>query len=299
MTIVVAGGTGFIGRNLLESFLGDGHTVIVVDRVAPKRIHPKLFFIQCDITTSPLPYNILEHTDAVINLVGEPIVGSWTPEKMLAIKESRIKSTEHIVESIASTKSRPGVFICASAIGLYGDTGEDPVDEQGDIGTDFLAEVVTEWEATARNAIEYGVRVVCVRTAPVLGNGGILQTICKTAPFGFLLTTTKQNPWFSWIHITDIVSVYRFALETTTLQGVVNASAPEPIPYQTFMTAVSKAFHRPILTSVPGWLLRLLYKGMSVEFTKNSRVLPRRLLDKGFEFQYNTIDEALAHNVKK
>ena len=298
MTIVVAGGAGFIGRHLLENLLGDGHTVIVVDRVAPNRIHPKLFFIQCDITTSALPYNILEHTDAVINLVGEPIVGAWTPEKMNLIKESRSKSTAHIVESIAATKSRPGVFICASAIGIYGDTGEDVVDEQGGIGTDFLAQVVTQWETTARTAIEYGVRVVCVRTAPVLGDGGMMRALRKTAPFGFLLKTTKQNPWFSWIHITDIVNVYRFALETTTLQGVVNASAPEPVPYQSFMNTVSKVLHRPILGTIPHWLLQVLYKGMSTEFTKNSRVLPRRLLDKGFVFQYDTVEEALVHSSK-
>ncbi|MBY0328804.1 TIGR01777 family oxidoreductase [Patescibacteria group bacterium] len=293
MTIVVTGGAGFIGKNLLESLLGDGYTVIVVDRVAPNRIHPKLFFIQCDITATPLPYNILEHTDAVINLVGEPIAGAWTPEKMTLIKESRIKSTQHIVESIAATKSRPGVFINASAIGFYGDTADEVVDEQGPVGTDFLAEVVASWEAVARTAIDYGVRVVCVRTAPVLGKGGILKLTTKTSPFGFLVKTTKTNPWFSWIHISDIVGVYRFALETTTLQGVVNASAPEPVLYQTFMSTLSAVIHRPITITAPLWLLTIFYKGMSTEFTKSSRVVPRRLVDKGYVFKYPTIEEAL------
>ena len=293
MTIVVAGGSGFIGTSLLESLLSDGHTVVIVDRIAPQRTHPQLFFIQCDVARQPLPYNILEHTDAVINLVGEPIVGKWTAEKMALIKESRIKSTQHIVESIALTKSRPGVFICASAIGFYGDTGEEAVDEQGIVGTDYLSGVVTEWEAVARDAIEYGVRVVCIRTAPVLGKGGILSMMMKTAPFGFLLKTTKHNPWFSWIHSTDVVQVYRFALETTTLQGVVNASAPEPVRFQDMMKILARSIRRPIIGTIPTWILRMMYGPMADEITKSARVLPRRLLDKGFIFQYTTIEQAL------
>lgn len=299
MTIVIAGGSGFIGKNLLESLLGDGHTVIIVDRVAPNRTHPKLFFIQCDVAEQPLPYNILEHTDAVINLVGEPILGKWTPEKMKSIRDSRIKSTTHIVESIANTKSRPGVFVCASAVGFYGDTGEEVFDEQGQVGSDYLATVTSEWEAAAREAIVYGVRVVCIRTAPVLGRGGFLGTVLQTTPFGFLLNVTKHNPWFSWIHSTDVVNVYRFALETTTLQGVVNASAPEPIRFQDMMKIVSRTVRRVIIGTVPSWTLRMLYGDMAKEFDKNVRVSPRRLVDKGFVFQYPTFMEAITALINK
>lgn len=301
MTIVVAGGAGFIGRNLTDRLLTEGHTVVVIDKVAPARTHPKLFFIQCDVATQPLPYNILEHTDAVINLVGESVVGKWTPEKMDLIRQSRVQSTIHIVESIAMTKSRPGVFICASAIGLYGDTAQEVVDEQGLPGNDFLATVVMEWEDAARGAVEYGVRVVCVRTAPVIGNGGLLAMILATKPFGFLFSTTKTNPWFSWIHSTDVVSVYVFALETTTLQGVVNASAQTPVRFSEFMKTLARIVKRPVIGVIPSWILRVLYGSMVGEFDKNSQVVPRRLLDKGFVFQYQTIEEALveATNNKK
>lgn len=299
MTIVVAGGSGFIGTCLLESLLSDGHTVVVVDRVTPARTHPKLFFIACDVAHQPLPYNILEHTDAVINLVGEPISGKWTPEKKALIRDSRINSTKHIVESIASTKSRPGVFICASAVGFYGDTGSDAVDETGTPGTDYLASVVTEWEAAARAAIEHGVRVVCIRTAPVLGKGGILKAILQTAKFGFLLNITKRNPWFSWIHVKDVVNVYRFALETSTLQGVVNAVSPEPVQFQDLMKSVSRIAHRSIIGTIPYTVLRMLYGSMADEVVKNSRVVPRRLLDKGFVFEYSTLDTALLAILKK
>lgn len=299
MTIVVAGGSGFIGKNLIESLLSEGNTVVVVDRVAPFLTHPKLFFIQCDVAQQSLPYNILEHTDAVINLVGEPINGKWTEEKKGRIRSSRINSTNHIVESIANTKSRPGVFICASAIGFYGDTGESVVDETGAPGDDFLASVVSEWEASARTAIEYGVRVVCVRTAPVLGHGGILKAILQTAPFGFLLNTTKHNPWFSWIHMKDVVGVYRFALQTSTLQGVVNAATPAPIQFHDMMKIIAQTLHRPIIGTIPRFVLKMLYGEMAKELSKSSRVVPRRLLDKGFVFQYSTMESALLAILKK
>lgn len=299
MTIVVAGGAGFVGRHLLDSLLSDGHTVVVVDRFAPARIHPQLFFIQCDVAAGPLPYNILEHTDAVINLVGEPISGKWTAEKKMLIRESRIKSTEHIVESIAATKSRPSVFICASATGFYGDTGEVTLDEQGAPGTDYLASVVSAWEEAARTAIEHGVRVVCVRTAPVLGHGGILGALVASARFGFLLNVTVKDPGFSWIHVKDLVSVYRFALETNTLQGVVNAATPEPTTFQAFMQAVARVIRRRIIATVPPRVLHLFYGEMADEFTKNSRISPRRLLDKGFTFQYETLESALLDILKK
>lgn len=299
MTIVIAGGAGFIGRHLVDRLLSEGHTVVVVDRFAPARTHPQLFFIQCDVSAGPLPYNILEHTDAVINLVGESIIGKWTPEKKALIRDSRINSTKHIVESIAATKSRPGVFISASAVAFYGDTGEAILDEQGAPGTDFLASVATEWESAARTAIDYGVRVICIRTAPVLGRGGVLHMILRTAKLGFLLNSTKYNPWFSWIHVADIVNVYCFALETTTLQGVVNAVSPEPTTLHDLMNSVSRTVQRPIIGTVPPVLLRLMYGEFADECTKNVRVSPRRLLDKGFVFQYSALDAALTDILKK
>lgn len=299
MTIVIAGGAGFIGRNLVESLLSEGHTVVVVDHFAPMRTHPQLFYIQCDVAAGPLPYNILEHTDAVINLIGEPLTGKWTPEKKMLIRNSRIESTKHIVESIAGTKSRPGVFICASAVGFYGDTGDTVLDEQGAPGADFLASVVTEWESTARSAIDYGVRVVCIRTAPVLGQGGFLRDLLMTAKFGFLLNITKHNPWFSWIHINDVVNVYRFALETTTLQGIVNGVSPEPTTLTDLMNTLSQKVRRPIIGTVPPFILHFLYGDFADEFAKNVRIAPRRLLDKGFVFQFGSLDAALADILKK
>jgi uncharacterized protein (TIGR01777 family) len=299
MTIVVAGGSGFIGTMLTKRLLGQGHTVVVVATTGPNFTHKELFFIQCDLATQALPYNIMEHADAVINLAGFPINKKWTPENKKAIRDSRIKSTETIIEGIKNAKSRPGVFICASATGFYGNTGEVMVDEQSSVGQGFLSEVTAEWEEAARRATEYGVRVVCVRTAPVIGRGGFLNTLRGPANFGILPKLKKQDFWFSWISDIDIVNVYLFALETTTLQGVVNAVAPEPVQYSELLKVLKKVWRHRLVITVPTWLGRKMFGEGLKEMTEDSRVTPKRLLDKGFEFIFPNIDGAVKHATEK
>ena len=293
MTIVVAGGSGFIGTMLTKRLLGQGHTVVVIAITAPTFTHQNLFYIQADLATQPLPYNILEHTDAVINLIGAPLNKKWTELYKKIIRESRIKSTDSIVAGIAAAKSRPSVFICASATGFYGDTGEDVVDEQTLNGKGFLASVVAEWEASARKATEYGVRVVCIRTAPVIGPGGMMTQLQRLAAFGLIPRLTKKDMWYSWIAAIDIVNVYIFALETNTLQGIVNASAPEPVRYTTFLQTLKTVWKHRIIVTVPQWLGRTLFGDGYEEIRYSSRIIPRRLLDKGFEFIYPTIEAAI------
>lgn len=299
MVIVITGGSGFIGKRITQQFLAAGNTVVVVDIVPPSFTHEKLFFISCDITKQTLPYNILEHTDAVINLVGAPISGKWTEQKKKQIRESRITSTKHIVETIANTKVRPSVFVCASSLAFYGDTKDEIVDEQGENAVDFFAGITAEWEMVARGATEYGVRVVCIRNALVLGaTGGILSALTKTKQFGFLYRPIKENPWFSWIHIDDIAAIYQFAVETATVQGVLNASAPEPIQLQSFLEILSKTTGKR-LVSLPAWVARKLYGDAVEELRKNVRVTPKRVIDKGFTFSFTTISEALTQLFSK
>jgi uncharacterized protein (TIGR01777 family) len=281
---------------LSKRLLGQGHTVVVVATTPPVFTHENLFFIQTDVANQPLPYNILEHTDAVINLVGAPISTKWTTEYKKIILDSRIKSTNSIVASIAAAKSRPTVFICASATGFYGDTGQEITDEQNPTGSGFLADVVVQWEAAARNATEYGVRVVCIRTAPVIGQGGMMAPFKRAANWGIIPKLTKQDPWFSWISAIDIVNVYIFALETNTLQGVVNASAPEPIRYNEFIASLKTIWKHRLMISIPAWIGRKIVGPGYDELFYSSRVVPKRLLDKGFEFVYPTIGSALAQS---
>ncbi len=294
MTIVVAGGSGFIGTTLSKRLLAQGHTVVVIALTAPSFTHQNLFFIQSDVSTQSLPYNVLEHTDAIINLVGFPINKKWTDETKKKIRDSRINSTASIVAAIALAKSRPSVFICASATGFYGNTGEAVADEQTLNGTGFLADITMEWEAEARKATEYGVRVVCIRTAPVIGHGGIMSVIKNAARFGILPRLKKNDFWFSWISEMDIVNAYMFALETNTLQGVVNAAAPEPVLYSTFLKALKTVWKHRLTVTVPAFIGKKLFKDGYTEMTHDSRVVPRRLLDKGFDFVYPTIESAVS-----
>lgn len=291
MTIVVAGGSGFIGTHLTKTFLALGHTVIVIDIKSPTFTDKQLFFIQCDLSTSPLPYNVLERTDAVINLVGAPINKKWTASYKEEIKNSRINATRTIVAGIASAQNKPGVFISASAIGYYGDTGAHAVSEQGAKGDDFLADVVSLWEQEAENASEYGVRTVIIRTAPVLGKGGMIASLLRSSRFGFISNLSKKNFWMSWIHEEDIVNVYLFALETTTLQGVVNASAPTPIRHHEFISSFAHAVHRRVLGTVPTWIAHRMFGELFDHITLDQQIIPQRLTDKGFVFKYQTIAE--------
>jgi len=292
MTIVIAGGSGFIGTMLTKALLAKGESVIVVDIVAPQITHEQLFFIQCDLTTQPLPYNVLERTDALINLVGAPVNKKWTPQYKEVIRTSRVRSTKTLVSALSSAQSRPTVFVNASAVGFYGDT-KDGVDERTQKGTGFLADLVADWEAEALMAQQYGVRTVLVRTAPVFGRVGILKAITNTAPFWFLCRVTKKDFWMSWIHERDIVRVYLYALETTTLVGPVNAAAPEQSTYSAIVQEVARLIHRKIVMTIPSWLLKKKFGEFAQEIVSNKRIVPQRLLDKGFVFEYPTIKEAL------
>lgn len=292
MTIVVTGGSGYIGTLLTKELLSQNHTVIVVDRSAPRFTHKKLYFIAVDLSTSPLPYNILERTDAVINLAGSSIFRRWNPVVQQDIKVSRINSTQSIVESIAAATSRPPVFICASATGFYGET-EELVDEKGLVGEGFLAQVVHDWESTAHQAAQYGVRVVSIRTAPVIGKGGIIAALTTGHMFRTLARITKKNFFLPWIHEKDIVKVYLFALETSTLQGVVNACAPSPVRYQTLMKLLAHKYKSFIIGTMPSWVMKKILGGLFVETTYSTNVVPQRLLDKGFIFTHSTIESAL------
>ncbi len=299
MTIVLTGGSGFIGTQLAKKLLALGDTVIVVDRFPPVFTHAQLFFIQCDITTQQLPFNVLEHTDAVINLVGEPINKKWTLEKMKAIRDSRIISTRHIVESMQGATSRPSILINASAVGFYGERGGEELTERSPQGSGFLADVVAAWEAEAHKAESFGTRVVCIRTAPVVGHGGMIAQLRRSARFGFLLKLSKKDFWQPWIHEDDIVNTYLFALQTSTLQGFVNAAAPQQVMHTTFMQMLGQAIHRRVLGTIPKFIAKALFGDFMSELTRSQRVSSQLLIDKGFVFTHPTLPEALAAAVKK
>lgn len=290
MTIVVAGGSGFVGTALTQALLSKGHTVVVIDRIGPKLTHQQLFFIPCDLETTTLPFNVLERTDAIINLTGKPIAKKWTPAVKEQIRTSRVLSTRHLIESLKQTVNRPQIFINASAVGFYG-ANENTVDERSSKGQTFLAGVVDEWEQEVLRAEDFGCRTVIVRTGTVLGKGGFLAPFIKMTRFHVLGKLSKRDFFMPWIHINDIVRVYIFALETTTLQGVVNATAPT----ETTSGEIFKVLARKTKSFIFGTLpfQKFLFGDLIPELTISQKVAPQRLLDKGFAFAFTDIDSAL------
>lgn len=298
MTIVLTGGSGFIGTQLAKKLLALGDTVVIVDIRPPSFTHQQLFFIQCDITATQLPFNVLEHTDAVINLAGAPISAKWTPTYKQTVYDSRIKSTRHIVESMRTATSRPGILINASAVGYYGERGAEELTERSSKGEGFLADVVDAWEVEAHKAEEFGTRVVCIRTAPVIGHGGMLTQILMTAKFGFLLSLSKKDFVQAWVHEEDIVNAYLFALQTSTLQGAVNVAAPEVVTHHTLMNTLSGIINRKVWGSLPRFIGNMKYGELMTELTKSQTVSPQLLIDKGFIFTHPVLLGALTDAVK-
>lgn len=300
--VLVTGATGFIGRRVCDTLQENEYGVIVVSRNT-ERAKEKLQSVEEIHEWKPeseqLPSESISEVHAVIHLAGEPIAGRWNAKKKQRIRDSRVLSTRNLVTSLASLESKPDVLICASAIGLYGATGDDSFTEESSIGTDFLAEVCQEWEAEGIKASELGIRVVHVRIGLVLGiGGGLLDQVLPIFKIGAggKLGTGKQ--WMSWIHIDDLVGIIMHALENDTIHGALNATAPHPVRNIEFTRTLGTVLRKPAIFPVPAFGLHMLM-GEFAEFVMLSQnVLPARTEESGYEFQFNTLESALENLLK-
>jgi uncharacterized protein (TIGR01777 family) len=244
--------------------------------------------------TSTAPEAVLEAADAVIHLAGEPVAQKWSPEVKARIRDSRVLGTEKLVHGLSVTRVRPKVLVCSSAVGYYGDRGEEVLAEDARPGEGFLPDVCREWEAKAELAEALGMRVVKIRTGIVLGpNGGALKEMM--APFkagvGGRLGDGKQ--WMPWIHLDDIAGIFRHAVEGNAL-GVLNGAAPGVVRNVDFTTALGKALHRPTVLAVPAFALKLMFGEMGEVMLGSQRVAPRATEASGYKFQYPELEAALA-----
>ncbi|HML17583.1 MAG TPA: TIGR01777 family oxidoreductase, partial [Bryobacteraceae bacterium] len=229
---------------------------------------------------------------AVVHLGGEPVAQRWTAAARLRILRSRVDGTRRLVEALKANP--PAVLISASAIGYYGSRGDEILTETSSGANDFLGQVAQEWERAALAAESFGVRVVILRIAMVLGRGGGALAKMLT-PFrlgiGGRIGSGKQ--WMSWIHLDDLAALIAFALEHPTLRGAVNASAPEPVTNAEFTRELARALHRPAIFPVPEAALKLMFGEMSQMILASERVLPEAALRAGFSFRFPRIREAL------
>lgn len=292
MTIVVAGGSGFLGSALVQAWRGAGHRVLVLTR-RPRR--------EDDVAWSPDEGDqrwkaTIDGADAVVNLAGENIAGKrWTPARKAALLESRTRTTRAIVSAITSARNPPPTLISSSAIGIYGPSrGDAALTEDSPAGSDFLADLCLAWEAEA-NAASGTTRVILLRTGVVLDQqGGALPRIAL--PFRFFaggpLGSGRQ--YMSWIHLADWVAIVQWALATPDVTGPLNLTAPSPVTNAEFARALGRAMRKPSFMPTPAFALRLALGEMAdALLLGGQRVLPDKARRMGFEFQYATLDAAL------
>ena len=286
----MSGASGLIGSALLPALRADGHDVVRLVRREASGTDE----IRWDPASGELDRSRLEGTDAIVNLSGESIGQRWTGARQSEILESRTSTTGLLARTAAALDPRPSVFVCASAIGAYGDRGNEILTEESELGSGFVADVARAWEAAADPAREAGIRVVHLRQGIVLANdGGALQRMLRPFKLGIGGRIGSGKQWFSWVGMDDILNSYRQAL-TTDLSGPVNVTAPNPVTNTQFTKALGSALSRPTIVPVPGFAIRTVFGEMGDEMLlSGQRVLPAKLLDAGFEFAAPTIDVGL------
>jgi uncharacterized protein len=292
----VTGGTGFVGKRLTAALVRDGHEVCVLSRSVPSPDNSpgKMTFVQGD-PAKPGPWqDEVRSCGAVVNLAGETIFRRWTKRRKERILASRVDTTRNLVDALGSAPGRPAVLISGSAVGYYGPRGEEEIVEDSAPGDDFLAGVTVAWEREAMRAEGLSARVVRLRLGIVLGGcGGALEVLAPLFRAGLGGRLGNGRQWFSWIHVDDLVAAVGFVLGDQGLQGAVNACAPNPIRNRALAKALGRALHRPAWFAVPGFAARIVLGDFAESVLMGQRVLPRKLLERGFAFRYPEIGPAL------
>jgi uncharacterized protein (TIGR01777 family) len=298
MRVFVTGATGFLGRALTVRLRGDGHAVVAwvrsVDR-ARGLLGSDVELIRSDAGFAALT-DVLARADAVVNLAGEPLIGKrWTPERRRVLEDSRVQVTKDLVRAIAAAHTRPRVLVSGSAVGWYGDRGDERLTEQSAPGDDFLARLCRQWEDAAMAAQASGVRVVISRTGVVLGRGGgALAQMLPPFRLGLGGPIGSGRQYLPWIHQQDVVAFIAAALVDDRYRGPVNVVAPQEATSRAFAAALGRALHRPAILPAPAFALRALFGEAATVLLAGQRVEPRALRGYGFAFAFPDLHSALA-----
>jgi uncharacterized protein (TIGR01777 family) len=294
MRTLATGATGLIGRELIGT-LG---SAVVLSR-NPEHARRTLRGVEAHAwapEAGPPPDAALRGVEVVFNLAGEPVAeGRWTDERKRRIRDSRVLGTRNLVAGLAAMESRPRVLVSASAVGYYGDRGDDELDETSSSGHGFLADVCVEWEREALAAERLGIRVVCVRTGIVLApSGGALAKMLTPFRLGAGGKLGSGRQWMPWVHLDDEVGILIHAMKDSRIHGAINAVGPRPVTNSEFTRALGHAMHRPAFLSVPQTALRLAFGEMSEILTASQRVLPKEAERTGYTFKHPDLAGALA-----
>jgi uncharacterized protein (TIGR01777 family) len=292
MKVFLTGGNGFVGTNLARFLTEKGHEVSVLVR-NPSKVKdlPGQVSVVVGEPTKPGTWQEnLEKYDLFINLAGASIFRRWDNDYKKLLRDSRIKTTRNLVEALPSS----GVLLSASAVGYYGFTADQELDETSPPGKDFLAQLAVDWENEAIKASQKGIRVALTRFGVVMGNdGGALDQMVR--PFKFFVggPIGSGRQWMSWIHVQDLCRAALFVAENPTVEGPVNFCSPEPVTNKNLAEEIGKILRRPSFMSAPGFAIRLALGEFGSVILKGQRVFPRKLIDHGFQFNFSSVRSAL------
>ena len=293
MKILITGGTGFIGRTLCHRLLDSGHELIVLSR------RPEQVTNLCGESVTAISnledLSSEEIINAIINLSGEGIADRlWTKKRKQRLLDSRINITEQLITYVARARQKPSVMISGSAVGYYGNNGESELDETTDNPSDFAQQLCKQWEAAAESVKEYGVRLCILRIGLVIGrDGGFVKRMLLPFKLGLGGRLGNGQQWMSWIHKEDLITIIETLLNDSELEGNFNATAPQPVTNAEFSACLANNLHRPAIFPVPAIVLKLLLGEMSELLLGGQKILPERLIEQGFPFQYKSLDSAL------
>ncbi len=295
MSTLVTGGTGWIGKHLITKLDGPVHVVSRNATSARAQLGNSVdSVIECDLTNERMNLKPTDKFETVINLMGASLAdGRWNDRKKESLRRSRIDATSNLVASLLQCDVLPSIFVSASAIGFYGDQGDNVCKETTTPGSDFLATLCKEWEAATCPLAEAGVRVLRIRIGIVLGRGGgAADKLLTLFRWGLGGRLGSGQQWMSWIHLDDLVAAILFLIQHESLCGPVNLVASDPVQNVVFAKTLAASLRRPALLPVPAAMLRLVIGEFADYLLASQRVQPTVLVDNGFEFGYPTIETA-------
>jgi uncharacterized protein (TIGR01777 family) len=290
MKVLIAGASGLVGSALIPALEADGAEITRLVRSFARTGEIEWHPNQDEIDTDKL-----KGFDAVINLAGENIAaGRWTDDQKRKIRDSRVNGTHLLSEAIAKLAKRPGVFVCASATGIYGDRGDEVLDEQSDSGGGFLAGVCREWEMATAPALQAGVRTVTLRFGPIIAReGGMLAKLLTPFKMGMGGKVGSGKQYISWVAIDDAIGAIKIALSDESIRGPLNVVSPNPVTNEVFTKTLGHVLSRPTGLAIPAFAAKLAFGEMADEMLLTSqRVVPKRLVEAGYEFQQPELEGA-------
>lgn len=297
--ILVSGASGPIGTALLPTLSANGaHITRLIRAESPRPAHDEQSI--CWDPANPFVDDVLSGFDAVIHLAGESIVGRWTETKKKNIRDSRVMGTQHLAHAMAQAKDKPQMFICSSAIGYYGNRGDEVLTEHSTPGSGFLPEVCQEWEAATRPAADAGIPTVLIRTGIVLSpKGGALGKMLPPFKMGVGGRIGDGQQWMSWIDVQDMVGAIHHILKSDLLNGPVNMVAPKPVTNAEFTQTLAGVLSRPAIFPVPAFAVKALFGEMGETVLLGSqRVEPTQLVSSGYPFRFRTLRASLENTLK-